>query len=90
MRETIAATKAATGRLLDSAVAQSRPEIVIRYRNYLRENIETLQNTINEVQKTAKADAASREKTVTRLTSNLEVVDKRIASAEKYLDGVRR
>ena len=90
LRETIAATKAATGRLLDSAVAQARPEIVIRYRNYLRENIETLQNTINEVQKTAKADAASREKTVTRLTSNLEVVDKRIASAEKYLAGVNR
>lgn len=90
LRETIGATKAATGRLLESAVAQARPEIVIRYRNYLRENIETLQNTINEVQKAAQSDSASRDKTVTRLTSNLEVVDKRIASAEKYLAQVKR
>lgn len=85
LRETIATTKAATGRLLDSAVAQSRPEIVIRYRDHLRTNIERLQKTIDEVQKTASADAAARDKTTQRLTTNLEIVDKRIASAEALL-----
>ncbi|MFW0783661.1 dynamin family protein [Gordonia sp. CPCC 206044] len=90
LRETIAATKAATGRLLDSAVAQSRPEIIIRYREYLRVNIEQLQQTINEVQKSAAADAATRDKSRQRLTTNLDIVDKRIASAEKLLAGVPR
>lgn len=90
LRETVVATKAATGRLLDSAVAQSRPEIIIRYREYLRVNIEDLQKTINEVQKAASADAASREKNTKRLSSNLAIVDKRIASAEQYLAGVSR
>ncbi|MGV9714301.1 dynamin family protein [Gordonia sp. NPDC003424] len=85
LRETVAATKAATGRLLDSAVARSRPEIVIRYREYLRVNIETLQKTITEVSQAAAADAASRDKTRQRLTSNLEIVDKRIAAAEQLL-----
>ncbi|RPA12349.1 dynamin family protein [Gordonia sp. OPL2] len=86
LRETIATTKAATGRLLDSAVAQSRPEIVIRYRDYLRTNIDRLQKTIDEVQKTASADAAARDKTTQRLTTNLEIVDKRIAAAEQLLE----
>lgn len=86
LRETIATTKAATGRLLDSAVAQSRPEIVIRYRDYLRTNIDRLQKTIDEVRKTASADAAARDKTTQRLTTNLGVVDKRIAAAEQLLE----
>ncbi|AZG46872.1 dynamin family protein [Gordonia insulae] len=89
LRETIATTKAATGRLVESAVAQSRPEIVIRYREYLRTNIDTLQKTIGEVQKAASADAAAREKSTQRLTTNLEIVDKRIVAAERLLAGGR-
>ncbi|MFW0796022.1 dynamin family protein [Gordonia sp. CPCC 205515] len=85
LRETIAATKAATGRLLDSAVARARPEIVIRYREYLRVNIEQLQATITEVQQATAADTASRDKTRQRLTTNLEIVDKRIVAAEALL-----
>lgn len=85
LREMITATKAATGRLLDSAVARARPEIVIRYREYLRVNIEALQTTITQVQQTAAADAASRDKTRQRLTTNLEIVDKRIVAAEELL-----
>ena len=88
LRETIATTKAATGRLLESAVAQSRPEIIIRYRDYLRTTIEQLQKTINEVQKAASADAAAREKSTARLTTNLQIVDKRIAAAEQLMAGV--
>ncbi|WAC57050.1 dynamin family protein [Gordonia sp. SL306] len=90
LRETIATTKAATGRLLDSAVAQSRPEIIIRYREYLRVNIDELQKTIGEVQKAASADAAAREKSIQRLTSNLGIVDKRITAAEQLLTGAAR
>lgn len=90
LRETISATKAATGRLLDSAVAQSRPEIVIRYREYLRISIDELQKTITEVQQTSAADATAREKTTQRLTSNLAIVSKRIELGEQFLAGVSR
>ncbi|MFT3715127.1 MAG: dynamin family protein [Gordonia sp. (in: high G+C Gram-positive bacteria)] len=95
LRETIGATKASTARLLEAVVAQARPEIVIRYREYLRENIETLQQTITEVRKTSEQDAATRAKKIARLTTNLDVVDKRLAAARGYLtatggDGVHR
>ncbi|MCX2967193.1 dynamin family protein [Gordonia aquimaris] len=85
LRETIGATKSATGRLLDAAVAQARPEIVIRYRDYLRTNIDTLQKTIAEVQQNAAADEATRTKTHSRLTTNLGIVDKRLAAATALL-----
>ncbi|MFV3116695.1 dynamin family protein [Gordonia amicalis] len=87
LRETLAATKSATGRLLDSAVAQARPEIVIRYRDHLRASIDHLQTTITQVQESAAADAAAREKNVARLTTNLSIVDKRITAAETLLTG---
>ncbi len=87
LRETLAATKTATGRLLDSAVAQARPDIVIRYRDHLRASIDQLQTTITHVQETAAADAATREKSTQRLTSNLAIVDKRITAAQALLDG---
>ena len=90
LRETIGATKASTSRLLESVVAQARPEIVIRYREYLRVSIEELQQTINEVRKTVQEDEAAREKKVARLKSNLEVVDKRLASANTYLAATTR
>ncbi|MDY7000099.1 MAG: hypothetical protein SW019_26225, partial [Actinomycetota bacterium] len=85
LRETIGATKAATGRLLDAAVAQARPEIIIRYRDYLRTSIDTLQKTITEVQQTAAADEATRTKTHSRLSTNLGIVDKRLAAATAVL-----
>ena len=87
LRETLATTKTATNRLLDSAVAQARPEIVIHYRDHLRTGIEQLQTTINEVQEAAAASAAARQKTMQRLTSNLAIVDKRIVAAETILSG---
>lgn len=87
LRETLSATKTATGRLLDSAVAQARPDIVIRYRDHLRASIDQLQTTITHVQEAAAADAATREKSTQRLTSNLAIVDKRITAAQALLDG---
>jgi hypothetical protein len=85
LRETIGATKSATGRLLDAAVAQARPEIVIRYREYLRTSIESLQKTIAEVQQNAAADEAARSKTHSRLSTNLGIVDKRLAAVTAVL-----
>ncbi len=90
LRETLASTKTVTNRLLDSALAQARPEIIIRYRDHLRTNIERLQTMIDEVRETAAADAATREKTTARLRSNLAIVDKRIDAAEAILAGVPR
>uniref|UniRef100_UPI0026294BAD dynamin family protein n=1 Tax=uncultured Williamsia sp. TaxID=259311 RepID=UPI0026294BAD len=36
LRETVGVTKTATARLLEGAIAQARPDIVVRYREYLR------------------------------------------------------
>lgn len=85
LRETVSATKQATNRLVESAVAQSRPEIVIQYREYLRINIETLQREIDAAQKSANADEATRKKSIERLTNNKTIVAKRIAEGEALL-----
>ncbi|MGK9274106.1 dynamin family protein [Williamsia muralis] len=85
LRETLGTTKIATTRLLDQAMAQARPEIVLRYREHLRVSIEQLQQQITTTQHAATADAATREKNVQRLTQNAAIVDKRIAEADTLL-----
>lgn len=85
LRETIASTKSSTARLLDTVVAQARPDIVIRYREYLRVNIDDLQRTITEIKQVTQDDAEARAKKLTRLQTNLDVVDRRLAAAEHYL-----
>lgn len=85
LRETIGATKAATNRLLDSAVAQTRPEIVVRYREHLRTSIEELTHEVNTAKKSAEADSAIRAKSTERLTKNKEIVTKRITEGEALM-----
>ncbi|WP_414731616.1 dynamin family protein [Williamsia sp.] len=85
LRETIATTKTATTRLLEQAMANARPEIVLRYREHLRASIETLQERITSTKDAEAADAATRTKNLERLAKNLEIVNKRIADAEALL-----
>lgn len=85
LRETIGSTKAATARVLEGAVAQARPEIIVRRREFLRTSIEDLQKSITTAEQAAKADEASRTKSRERLTNNRAVVDKRIVEAEALL-----
>lgn len=86
LRETLATTKTVTARLLEMAIAQARPEIVVRHREYLRVSIEDLQKQIAVARDSATADASRREKDLARVTSNLEIIGKRVAEVESLLD----
>jgi hypothetical protein len=85
LRETIGTTKVATTRLLDQAMAQARPEIVLRYRESLRTSIAELQQQITTIKDTADADTAARTKTLTRLSNNAAIIDKKITEANALL-----
>ncbi|MGU3436365.1 dynamin family protein [Actinomycetes bacterium M1A6_2h] len=89
LRETIALTKTVTARLLEMAMAQARPEIVVRYREHLRTSINELQRQIAVAKEAGNSDAARREKELKRLTNNRDVVDKRLAETERTLDELR-
>lgn len=85
MRETTATTKTTTARMLESALALARPEIVIRYRDHLKTSIEHLQKQIKEAEELARTDKATREKKLSRLEGNRKVVVNNIARAEALL-----
>ena len=85
LRETIGTTKTTTARLLESATALSRPEIVIRYREHLRTRMEELQTQVTDAKETARQDAATREKTIKRLSNNQRVVTARCAEVENVI-----
>lgn len=88
LRETIGTTKTTTARLLEGAMALSRPEIVIRYRDHVRDTMEDLQKQINEAKETARQDEATREKTLKRLTNNQRVVSSKCEEAEKLISRI--
>ncbi|WP_045824715.1 dynamin family protein [Williamsia herbipolensis] len=85
LRETLATTKTVTARLLELAIAQARPEIVIRYREHLRTAIEDLQRQIGVARDAATSDATRREKDLARLDTNRSVIAKRLAETESML-----
>ncbi|MBT0568561.1 dynamin family protein [Williamsia sp. CHRR-6] len=89
LRETIGITKTATARLLEMAISQARPDIVVRYRDFLRVNIEALQKEITVAKEAANADAAKREKNLKRLTTNREVINKRISETDRMIELLR-
>ncbi len=84
-RETIATTKTTTARMLESALALARPEIVIRYRDHLKTSIEHLQKQISEAEEIARSDKQTREKKLTRLEGNRKVVAGNITRAEALI-----
>lgn len=87
LRETLAATRTGTSRMLESALSVGRPEIVLRHRDDLKSRIEDLQSQLKEAQETARLDAATREKTLERLKKNRKIVLNRIEAIEKLLAG---
>ncbi len=85
LRETMGLTKTVTARLLEMAIAQARPEIVVRYRDHLRVSIEELQRQVTVAKEAANSDAARREKDLKRLGANREVIRKRLDETERML-----
>lgn len=87
LRETLAATRTSTSRMLESALSTGRPEIVLGHRDYLKTRIEELQKQLSEAKEAARLDAATREKTLERLRKNRKIVRNRIDAIEKLLAG---
>lgn len=84
-RETIGTTKTTTARMLESALALARPEIVIRYRDHLKASIEHLQKQIKDAEEITRTDKATREKKLNRLEGNRKVVVGNITRAEALI-----
>ncbi|WP_188485756.1 dynamin family protein [Williamsia phyllosphaerae] len=85
LRETMTLTRTVTARLLEMAIAQARPEIIVRYRDHLRTSMDELQRQITVAKEAAGADAARREKDLKRLGNNRDVIRKRLDETERML-----
>jgi hypothetical protein len=85
LRETVGVTKTVTARLLEGAIAQARPDIVVRYREYLRTSIDELQKQVKTARESAAATAAERDKGIARLSSNAEIIAKRLREVDAVI-----
>ena len=85
LRETLAATRTSTSRMLEAALSVGRPEIVLGHREDLRARIEELQKQLKEAQESARLDAQTRAKNLERLNRNRAIVHKRIGAIEALL-----
>ncbi|WP_354541404.1 dynamin family protein [Rhodococcus sp. OAS809] len=85
LRETVATAKASTSRMLEAALALSRPEIVIRYREHLRTSIDEVQQQMTDAKEAARLDGATRDATLKRLNNNLRVVTARSSEVENLI-----
>ncbi len=85
LRETIATVRTATTRMLDGTLATTRPEIVLSRRRQLQERITDLQKQIEEAKRSAQADSAAREASITRLEKNLRITRAKITPIEEAL-----
>ena len=85
MRETSTATKASTARRFEAAIAQARPEIVIRYREHLKTSIAELQQQIAETEEAARADSAERLATAERHRRNGAILTKYVERGEELI-----
>lgn len=90
LRETVGITKTATARLLEAAIAQARPDIVVRYREHLRTSIDDLQQQLKAARDAAASSAADRDKETARLTSNADIVAKRLRQIDAMIERMHR
>lgn len=82
MKETTATSKMLTSKVLEAAIANARPAIQLRYRENLKQMVESTQKQIQEAERAARADKASQEKRKATLEKNLQIIQKNIATAE--------
>lgn len=85
IRETSATTRQTTNRMADSIIAAVRPELVLRYRAHVRDELTEVSMQIDQVKKAAQSDESKREETRTRLTKNRQIV---LASQKALTDAV--
>lgn len=85
LKETTGTAKVLTSKILEAAIANARPAIQLRYRENLKKMMEATQKQIQEAEKVARADKASREKRCATLEKNLQIVQKNIGTSEAMI-----
>lgn len=89
VQQTVAATRMFTNRLLEAGVANARPAIVIRYREYIRKAIDQTQQQISTAQKSANMETKHKAASLQRLDRNMEIISKNIARAETMIEELK-
>lgn len=89
IQQTVATTRMFTSRLLEAGIANARPAIVIRYREYIRKAIEQTQQQINTAKNAANMEAKHKEANLQRLDKNMEIISKNIARAEMMIEDLK-
>lgn len=84
LRETVGTARTSAMRLVDTVSTTARPEIVIRYRDHLRRESESVQKRIDDAKRTQRQSAAEREKTVARQEKNLGILRATIAEIDAH------
>ena len=85
LRETIATTRMATARMLDTVITSARTELMLRYRADLRTKIKELQTRIDEARKIAQTSETERRERITRSQRNAAIIDGTIAELDAHL-----
>ena len=85
LRETIATTRIATARMLDTVITSARTELMLRYRADLRTKIKELQTRIEEARKIAQTSETERRERITRSQRNAAIIDGTIAELDAHL-----
>lgn len=74
IRETSVTTRQTTNRMADAVIAAVRPELVLRYRAHVRDELTEISTQIDNVKAAARSDQTKREETRARLTKNRQIV----------------
>ena len=85
LRETIATTRMATARMLDTVITSARTELMLRYRADLRTKIKELQTRIDEARKIAQTSETERRERINRSQRNAAIIDGTIAELDAHL-----
>ena len=88
LRETAGTTRTATMRVIDTVSTTARPEILIRYRDRLRRESESVQKRIDEAKAMARRDREEREAHVTRLTKNARILRATLAELDAHVAAI--
>ncbi|MDG3009236.1 hypothetical protein G4X40_03645 [Rhodococcus sp. D2-41] len=85
MRETMGTVKTQVVRMLEASISIARPEIVIRYREHLRTQMEEIQRQLVEAREAAQQDEATKDRNLKRLSTNQRVVTAKLAALENQI-----
>lgn len=85
LRETLGTTAKAAQRMLEAAMTTSRTEIVLRQREHLRAQTELVTERLTAAKDAARLDAATKEKTLARLSKNQRIVAARSVEIETLI-----